>query len=327
MKVAVLGGGRSSEHDVSIISAAAITAGLRQLGHQVAEVTIRRDGRWECEGAAIALRPTEGLLGADVVWPALHGPYGEDGVVQGLLEVLQVPYVGSNVSASALCMDKLDCKDLLGKASIPQVAYIHTGTQRWQADQTAVISEANELGFPMFVKPARLGSSIGITKVSVAAELGPAIETALQHDSVALIEAAASGQEIECAVLGTIDPLVSPPGEIIIESEWYDYHAKYSEGGMQLKVPADLSKTATAAVQRLTAEAYHRTGCSGLARIDFFVDGETVLLSEINTMPGFTPTSVYPKLIAATGIKFPQLLTRLLDDATTRFGYAAGFTH
>lgn len=327
MKIAVLAGGKSSEHDVSLASAESVRAGLVAAGHEALDIRVSPAGEWSCEGEPVVLTPGHGLKDADVAFPAMHGPYGEDGVIQGVLEVLDIPYVGSNVAASALCMDKLDCKDLLGKARLPQVEYAHFGLQRWQDERGKVLDEASALGFPLFVKPARLGSSVGISKVHAPNELPPALEAALSHDSLVLVEAMAPGKEVECSVLGTVNPQLSVPGEIRITAEWYDYETKYTPGAMELKVPADISTSAAEKVQRIAGEAFHRTGCSGLARIDFFVQGEAVLISEINTMPGFTTTSVYPKLMEASGVSFAELLERLLEDAKQRYRYVRGFTH
>lgn len=328
MKVVLLKGGRSSEHDVSLNSAEAIGRGLTEAGHEVIDVLITREGKWLLAGEPFEVRPDGGLLGADVVFPALHGPYGEDGVVQGLLEVLDVPYVGSNVAASALCMDKLDLKDLLAEHGLPQVEYVRVSGAGWKAKREELAQRIGALGLPLFVKPARLGSSVGISKVRAVQELETALDVALQHDSVAIVEAGSPGQEVECAVLGTVDPIASVPGEVIVKKgDWYDYEAKYSDDGMELKVPAAISKTATATVQRLAKEAFHRAGCSGLARVDFFVEGDRVLLSEINTMPGFTAMSAYPKLLESSGVPFVELLDRLLKDAIEHYHYVNRLKH
>lgn len=326
MKVVVLKGGRSSEHDVSLSSAEAVVAGLRDR-HDVTEVLITKDGQWLYGDEEISLHPAGGLLGADVVFPVLHGPYGEDGVVQGALEVAAVPYVGSNVSASALCMDKLDLKDLLAKHGIPQVEYEWVSRRAFAVDQADVRQRVERLGYPLFVKPARLGSSVGISKVNGTEALADAISLALEHDSVAVVEAAAPGIEVECGVLGTIDPLTSVPGELKLHAEWYDYEAKYKPGGVELVIPARISQTAATRVQELAKDAFRRAGCSGLARIDFFVDGDDVLLNEINTMPGFTPLSAYPKLLEASGVSYDELLDRLLDEAIARHAFVASLKH
>jgi D-alanine-D-alanine ligase len=312
MRVAVLCGGRSSEHDVSLRSGASVARGLEQAGHEVATVTIERDGRWLHAGEAVALAPAAGLLGADAVFPALHGAFGEDGSVQGLLEWLDVPYVGSDVLASAICMDKLTLKRLFAQRGIPQVEFVAVGDEGWQA-------RCADLGLPLWVKPSRMGSSVGITRVTDLAELDAAVEMALRHDPRVIVEASAQGREIECSVLGNDSPRVSPPGEIVAHAEWYDFEAKYEAGGMKLVVPAPLSEAETERVRDLAASTFTLAGCSGLARCDFFVepDGD-VLVNEINTMPGFTETSVYAKLLEADGIPYPDLCNRLVDLAIER---------
>ena len=318
MRVAVLGGGRSSEHEVSLASAAAVRDGLIAGGHEVVEVLIARDGRWLRDDAELSLTPAAGLLGADVVFPALHGPYGEDGVVQGLLDCLDVPYVGSGVEASALCMDKVRLKALMGAAGLPQVEHRGLHDARWRAQPDESLAELRALGFPVFVKPAHLGSSVGIAKVLDAAELPAALDAAFAHDPLAIVEAASSGLEVECSVLGDLEPRASPPGEIVLRSEFYDYAAKYEEGGMTLVVPARISEAAAAEVARIATTAFTLAGASGLARADFFVEGERVLLNELNTMPGFTSTSVYAKLWQADGISYAELVEKLCGIALAR---------
>lgn len=318
MRVCVLSGGRSSEHDVSRRSGAAVRAGLEAAGHDTVAVTLERGGGWSTEdGGAVCLKPGAGLLDADVVFPVLHGPFGEDGTVQGLLELLDVPYVGSGVLASAACMDKVVFKDLMAQAGMAQVDYELVLAA--QGSGPDVCARLERLGFPCWVKPARLGSSVGIVKVRDADELPDALATAFAHDARVIVEASATGLEVECSVLGPTDaPEVSPLGEIVIQGEWYDYEAKYTPGGMELVVPARVSATAAARVRALAAEAFTRSGCSGLARADFFVDGETVLLNELNTMPGFTETSVYGKLWDAGGLAYPALVDRLCAIAVDR---------
>ncbi|MDQ1680755.1 MAG: D-alanine-D-alanine ligase [Frankiaceae bacterium] len=302
MRVAVLAGGRSSEHDVSLASAAAVRDGLRQAGHEVVDVLLERDGGWSCDGAPLALHPGSGLLRADAVFPVLHGPFGEDGSVQGLLELLDVPYVGAGVLASALCMDKVAFKDVMRAHDVAQVDYdaVHEG-------------EPVRLEPPVFVKPARLGSSVGISKATTADELQASLATAFEHDPLVIVEAMSGGMEVECAVLGNDDPLASQPGEIVIQADWYDYEAKYTPGGMDLVTPPRLDDAVQAQVRELAVRVFRLAGCAGLARVDFFVeDGERVLVNELNTMPGFTETSVYPKLFEASGVPFPELVDRLV---------------
>jgi D-alanine-D-alanine ligase len=320
-RVAVLGGGRSSEREVSLASAASVRAGLERAGHEALAVEVERDGTWRHAGEALALVPGRGLLGADVVFPALHGPFGEDGTVQGLLECLDVPYVGAGVLASAVCMDKVASKELLARAGVPQVAYRGVRHARWSEAPDEVLRDLAALGLPVFVKPARLGSSVGIVRVAGADELAGALETAFAHDPLVIVEASARGLEIECAVLGNEEPIASEPGEIVLtggEDGWYDYDAKYTPGGMQLVVPARISATARERVQQLAVEVFTQLGCAGLARVDFFVEGEEVLVNEPNTMPGFTETSVYGKLFAASGVPYEELLDRLVALALAR---------
>jgi D-alanine-D-alanine ligase len=321
-RVAVLAGGRSSEHEVSLASGASVVDGLRAAGHDATTIEVGRDGVWRREGGPIAVSPGHGLPGFDVVFPVLHGPFGEDGTVQGLLECLDIPYVGAGVLASALCMDKVLFKELMARAGIPQVDYRSVRESDHRADPAAVAATLAPLGLPVFVKPARLGSSVGIVRVAEAAELDSGLRTAFQHDSLAIVEAAAGGLEVECSVLGNDEPIASQPGEIVLagdEGGWYDYEAKYSPGGMELVVPAPLPDAVRERVRELALTAFIRSGCSGLARVDFFVVGEEVLVNELNTMPGFTETSVFGSLFAASGVPYPELLDRLVGLALERF--------
>ena len=312
MRVAVLGGGRSSEHDISLASAAAVRDGLAEAGHHVLDVRLARDGGWSHDGRAVEIEPGAGLLAADAVFPVLHGPFGEDGTVQGLLEVADVPYVGAGVLASAVCLDKVTFKDLMARAGIPQVDYMGL---REPVDHGAV----EELGLPVFVKPSRLGSSVGISKVESAEALDHALTEAFGHDPVVIVEAVSDGLELECAVIGNEVPEASEAGEIVIEADWYDYEAKYQPGDMELVVPARVDLEVRERVRELATEVFVRVGCAGLARVDFFVeDGNRVLVNELNTMPGFTPTSVFPKLWEASGVPFPQLVDRLVELAVER---------
>jgi D-alanine-D-alanine ligase len=312
MKVVVLCGGRSSEHDVSVRSGESVARGLLAAGHQPVTVTIARDGRWSCAGEGVELVPAAGLMGAGAVFPALHGPFGEDGSVQGLLEWLDVPYVGSDVLASATCMDKLTLKRLFAQRGVPQVEFAQAGEGGWRERCAA-------MGLPLWVKPSRLGSSVGISRVERLEDLQGAVDLARRHDPRVIVEAAAAGREIECSVLGNDRPEISPPGEVVADSEWYDFEAKYGEGGMELTVPAPIPDRQASRVRQLAAQAFVLAGCSGLARCDFFAqpDGE-VLVNEINTMPGFTETSVYGALFAASGLPYPELLDRLVGFALER---------
>jgi D-alanine-D-alanine ligase len=311
VRVAVLSGGRSSEHDVSLASGAAIREGLGAAGHDALDVRIERDGTWHVDGGdALALVPGRGLLDADCAWPALHGAFGEDGTVQGLLETIDVPYVGAGVLASALCMDKVLFKEVMARAGVPQVGYV--------AVRDGASAPLDGLGLPVFVKPARMGSSVGIEKIGDAADLDAAVARAHEHDPLVIVEAMAPGIEVECSVLGNEEPVASEPGEITYQGDWYDYEAKYTPGGMELVVPARISASARARVQELAVETFARVGCTGLARVDFFVAGEEVLVNELNTMPGFTPTSVYAKLWEASGVPYPELCDRLVTLGVER---------
>ena len=320
MRVAVLAGGRSSEHDVSLESAAFVREAVAAAGHEVLPVTIERGGAWVHDGEPLSLTPGGGLLGADAVFPVLHGPFGEDGTVQGLLELLDVAYVGAGVLASSLCMDKVVFKEVLAAADVPQVASLAVREHRWRSEPAAVRNELAVLGTPVFIKPARLGSSVGIAKAWGEADLDAALDGAFAHDSLVIAEAFSDGMEVECSVLGNSEPQASVPGEIVVlKGEWYDYEAKYSDGGMELIVPARLPDSVIADVRRLAVDTFVRVGCAGLARVDFFVEGDRVLVNELNTMPGFTGTSAYPKLWEAAGIPPAELCDRLIALGVERF--------
>jgi D-alanine-D-alanine ligase len=328
-RIAVLGGGRSSEHEVSLASAASVAAGLRESGHEVLEVEVGRDGIWRAAGAELNFSPGRGWPAIDVVFPVLHGPFGEDGTVQGMLELLDVAYVGAGVLASAVCMDKVVFKELMVNAGIPQVDYRAVTAHDWQLDPATVLRDLAELGLPVFVKPARLGSSVGIGRVLEPGGLQAALAEAFKHDPLVIVEASAAGVEVECSVLGNDDPVVSVPGEIMLaagEAGWYDYEAKYTPGAMDLIVPPRISDAARERVRELAAAAFVRSGCSGLARADFFVDGETVLVNELNTMPGFTETSVYGALFAASGVPYAELLDQLVEFALERHQRQRAYT-
>jgi D-alanine-D-alanine ligase len=300
-------------------SGAALLAGLRAAGHEALEVTIGRGGEWSHAGGTVELIPAAGLLEADVAFPALHGPFGEDGSVQGLLEWLDVPYAGSDVLSSAICMDKLTLKRLFAASGVPQVEFTAVEGPDWWG-------RCEQLGLPLWVKPSRLGSSVGISRVDALDQLDEAVELALRHDPRVIVEASAQGREIECSVLGNEQPQVSQPGEIVAHADWYDFEAKYTEGGMELRVPAPLDDSTAAQVRELAAAVFTLAGCSGLARCDFFVDPDgTVLVNEINTMPGFTETSVYAKLWEASGIAYPDLCDRLVTLALERHRRARSF--
>ena len=322
MRVVVLSGGRSSEHDISLLSGEAVADGLEAGGHDVTRIVIEKSGTWILDGHPVSIRPGEGLavdgdlLTIDVVFPVLHGPFGEDGATQGALETAGIPYAGSDVLASAVCMDKLTLKRLCGFHGIPQVGFVQAFTPDWEA-------QALELEFPLWVKPSRLGSSVGISKVSEPGELSAAVEEAAKFDPRVIIEANSAGREIECSVLGNEDPDASLPGEILTDDEWYDFEAKYTEGRTRIAAPADLDESTTVRVRELATRVFTMAGCSGLARCDFFVEesgeGEArILLNEINTIPGFTRTSVYAKLWEATDLPYPDLCSRLAELAIER---------
>lgn len=312
MRVAVIRGGRSSEHEVSLRSGAAVADGLRAAGHEPVDVVIERDGRWLCGGAEVELRAAAGLLGCDVAFPVLHGPFGEDGTVQGLLECLDVPYVGPGVLAAAVTIDKLVFKRLLRERGIAQVDFCQAREEGWR-------ERAAALGMPVWVKPSRLGSSVGILRVDEPGELDAAVAAALEHDPRVIVEAHCEGLEVECSVIGNDEPETSLPGRLVVNADWYDYEAKYEPGGMDLVVPAPIGDEAIARVRALAADVYRSCGCTGLARCDFFVlDGGEVLVNELNTIPGFTETSVFAKLFEETGTPYPDLCKRLVDLALER---------
>ena len=322
LRVAVLAGGRSSEHEISLASARSVLESLDSEQYDVVTVAIGRDGRWELgsgagDGSVAETLPVPAAnapatLGAvDVVLPILHGPFGEDGTVQGLLELAGVAYIGAGVAASALCMDKDLFKKVLRDSGIPVAR--HVALRPGEPIE-------NPFGYPCFVKPARLGSSVGISKVHDEAELGPALELAFRHDEKVLIEELLDGIEVEVGVLGNFEPVASLPGQIVpLGHEWYDYASKYDEGGMDLVIPPALPADLIEHVQRTAVEAFRVTECEGMARADcFVVDGNRVVVNELNTIPGFTATSVYAKLFDASGLPYPELLRRLIDLALER---------
>jgi len=324
--VAVLLGGRSSEHDVSLASARSVIDALDPERYETIAVEIGRDGRWELGTGDVGARtPAETLpmpaarvpatLGeVDVVFPVLHGPFGEDGTVQGLLELAGVPYVGAGVLGSALAMDKDVFKAVMRDRGVPVTRNI-----------TLRLGEApeNPFGYPAFVKPARLGSSVGISKVRDDGELAAAVALAFEHDEKVLVEEFVDGVEVECSVLGNERPEASLPGEIVSHgfsgADWYDYSAKYEDGGMDLVIPPRLDEETVRRVQELAVRAFVAGECEGMARVDFFVrpSGE-VLVNELNTIPGFTATSVYAKLFEASGVPYPELVDRLVQLALER---------
>jgi D-alanine-D-alanine ligase len=308
-RVAVLMGGRSSEHEISLASARAVLAGLREAGFEAVPIEISREGRWTV-GAA---RPDELFADYDVVFPVLHGPFGEDGTVQGLLELAGVAYAGAGVTASSLAMDKDLFKAVMRDKGIPVPRSITL-----RAGHAGRIE--SPFGLPVVVKPARLGSSYGITIARSEAELAHGIELAFVHDDKVLVEEYVSGTEVECSVLGNEQPVASVPGEIVpLLADWYDYASKYEQGGMELVVPARIQPEHAERVRELAVASFLASDCEGMARVDFFVreDGE-VLVNELNTIPGFTHTSVYAKLFEASGVPYADLLKRLVELALER---------
>jgi D-alanine-D-alanine ligase len=314
-RVAVIAGGRSSEHEISVASAESVASALAAAGWEVVRVTIGRDGSWAlgaAEPSPLPDRPVaEALAGVDAVFPVLHGPFGEDGTVQGLLELADVPYVGAGVTASALCMDKDLFKSVLRDNGVPVTRNVTLRTGD---------TPRNPFGYPAFVKPARLGSSVGISKAHDDDELAEAVELAFAHDEKVLVEEFVPGTEVEVGVLGNGDPQASVPGEIAVtRNEWYDYVAKYEEGEMELVVPARIANGQAERARELAVRAFVATECEGMARVDLFVrDDGQVFVNELNTIPGFTSTSVYAKLFEATGVGYVELLERLVDLARER---------
>ena len=308
MRVVVLAGGRSSEHDVSLDSAATVTEALRAGGHEVETVRLERDGALDGPGRQpLALAPGGGLLGADVVFPVLHGPFGEDGTIQGLLELLDVAYVGAGRARLVAVhgQDRLQggAGRRRGAAGRPTPPCCET---EWRADAGAVRARLAALGLPVFVKPARLGSSVGISKVSAEDELDAALETAFGHDGLVIVEAFSPGIEVECSVTGLGDPEVSLPAEVVLQgADWYDYEAKYSPGGVELAIPARVGDEVIEEVRRLARETFLRAGCAGLARVDFFVEDDRVLVNELNTLPGHDRHQRLPEDVGGDGRAVP----------------------
>jgi D-alanine-D-alanine ligase len=376
VRVGILFGGRSGEHEVSLLSAASVLKAIDKQKYEVVPIGITKDGRWltaehaenllagkisqeprhlragdpeTTPGAAVLMRgesvvvPPEpvrreaGLvpfqsdapmrrvsdraIDVDVIFPVLHGTFGEDGTIQGLLELADIPYVGAGVLGSAAGMDKDVMKSLFIAAGIPIVKHATILRGAWEKDAKKVAKQVEKkVKYPVFVKPANLGSSVGISKAHNRKELGPAIEEAAKFDRKIVIEQGVGGaknkaREIECSVLGNDEPTASLPGEIVPIKEFYDYDAKYLDEGSQLIIPAKLTKAQTKTVQELAVRAFKAVDCSGLARVDFLMDPRTskIFLNEINTMPGFTSISMYPKLWAASGLQYSDLIDRLIQ--------------
>ena len=337
MRVGIIFGGRSGEHEVSVTSASSIFKHIDRNKYEPIAIRIEKDGSWsfpqqepKASNVAQAIEqartaqldqtrtsdPALGALKLDVVFPVLHGPYGEDGTIQGLLEMAGLAYVGNGVLASAAGMDKSIMKILFAGRGLPVCRAQDFVRPEWDRNRNALLQQIGALGLPVFVKPANLGSSVGITKVKTQAELVPAIELALQFDRKIVVEAAVPrAREIECAVLGNDDPKTSVPGEILPSREFYDYEAKYLDEGSKTVIPADLPQATVAHVQRLAIEAFRAIDGAGLARVDFLMDGDagTIYLNEINTLPGFTNISMYSKMWEASGIAYSALVDRLIQ--------------
>jgi len=357
IRVGVIFGGKSGEHEISLISARSIMEAMDKEKYEIVPIGIDKQGRWLTSGdpmrllseAALAtdgetdqvsdtLRPAPlaaarrelipgtqraGFPQVDVIFPVLHGPYGEDGTVQGLLELADIPYVGCGVLASALGMDKSLMKELFRARGLPVVPFRMVKRKRWEAEPEAVINEVEAaLGYPCFVKPANLGSSVGVTKAHDRQELVRGLDEAANYDRKLLVEwAVPAAREIEVSVLGNDDPIASVPGEIIPSREFYDYAAKYLNGTSELLIPAPLSPQLSERARELALAAYLALDCAGMARVDFLLDGERdeLYVSELNTIPGFTAISMYPKLWEASGIPYPELIDRLIELALERY--------
>ena len=308
LRVAVLCGGRSGEHEISLRSAESILAGLDRAKYEVQRIFITPEGRWQPR----AISPEPGAnAGIDVVFPVLHGTFGEDGTVQGLLELAGLPYVGAGVLASAVAMDKEVTKRLLVERGLPVGEYFTVRRGHyWQCG----------FSYPRFVKPANLGSSVGISKVNNEDEQRAAVELAFEYDRKVIVERGIAGREFECSVLGSEQPLAAVPCEVIPSREFYDYEDKYLLDAAKLIVPAPLTPEQTAEMQRLAVAAYRAVECEGMARVDFLMEGAAgkLYINEINTIPGFTSISMYPKMWEAAGVPFAELLDRLIDLAMAR---------
>jgi D-alanine-D-alanine ligase len=345
-RLAILYGGRSAEHQVSVVSARSVMEALDPDRFEVVPIAITRDGAWllpdrspleltasdgalpevDPAGTEVAVRPEHGLAEAgagpvDVVFPILHGPFGEDGTVQGLFELADLPYVGSGVLASALAMDKAMAKVVLAQAGLPQAPYLVVPERDWRADPDRVAAEVGgRLAYPVFTKPARLGSSIGISKVKTPDGLAAGLADAFAHDTKALVEQGVVARELECGVLGNDAPEASVVGEVVPGHEFYDFEAKYLDESLKLEIPAPVPGAVRDRVRELSLRAFQALDCEGFARVDFFYEEATgrVLLNEVNTIPGFTPKSMFPMLWAASGLSYPDLVARLVDLAVER---------
>jgi len=345
-RVAIICGGRSSEHEISCISAGGVLSAIDRSKYEPILIGINKNGKWfllpenyslEINNGVLPTIPDSGVsvalnvdgfsaagknLDIDIVFPLLHGPFGEDGTIQGLLEIADIPYVGSGVLASAVAMDKSFAKPIFASHGIKTAAGFVVRLREWNEDSAAIQKTADQLGYPVFVKPARGGSSRGTTKVKSAAEFSAALAEAYKFDTKALVEQEIRGAEIECAVL-EIDGVAkaSLVGQIKIDSkyEFYDFDAKYLDGATTIELPAKIDQKISDEIRAKAVDAFISLGCSGLARVDFFLTpNNEVIINELNTMPGFTATSVFPKMWAATGVAYPEVITYLLKNALTR---------
>jgi D-alanine-D-alanine ligase len=348
-RVAVVFGGRSAEHEVSVISAHSVLGALAADRFDVLTIGIDKGGRWHLlpalpsapgprqlpsvglgEGTVVSMarEPGDSALVADdgtrtdldVVFPLLHGPFGEDGTIQGMLELAGIPYVGAGVLASAIGMDKAVQRVLFTAAGLPVIPHEVVHERDWEEDRDGIEARATAFGLPLFVKPATLGSSVGISKVKRPEELPAAVEEALSYARKALIEQAIEGaHELECAVLGNDDPVASVVGEIVPSAEWYDYRAKYQDDRTRLEIPAEVPAAVAERIQRMAVAAFRAIDCAGMARVDFFYrEPDDVIVNEINTIPGFTEVSMYPKLWEASGLTYAELIERLVELALER---------
>lgn len=365
-RIAVIFGGKSGEHEVSLVSAKAVIEAIDKEKYEVIEIGIDKNGKWHTGQNCLEAFKKEALEGLkliglstagagdffsqlegknlerasenpekniqiqqnplhgkiDIAFPVLHGPNGEDGTIQGLFEMLNIPYVGCGILASSTAMDKLQCKAIWKSAGLPVVPYIGFNRKAWQIEPEIILNDIKEnLGFPCFVKPANMGSSVGITKVKKEEDLKTAIDLAAKFDRRLLVEKGLNVREIECAVLGNDDPIASPMGEIIVGGEFYDFHDKYVNGVSSTEVPANIPAETAKKFQEISVKAYKLLDCAGLARVDSFLDRDTgeIYLNELNTMPGFTPISMYSKMMEAGGIAYSKLVERLIELGFERY--------
>ncbi|HHY36159.1 MAG TPA: D-alanine--D-alanine ligase [Firmicutes bacterium] len=333
LKVGIIFGGRSGEHEVSLMSATSVLNYLDKDKYEPIPIGITKEGRWLTAGNPLEALKRGNIQGAgslpvdlleklDVVFPVLHGPYGEDGTIQGLFEMLNLPYVGAGVIGSAIGMDKKIMKKLFRETGLPVVEFVTFLRREWEEDRAAVISGIEEeIGYPAFVKPVTLGSSVGVSKVTGRVELEEAIELACKFDWEIMVEKYINCREIECSVLGNDKPQASLPGEIVPHLEFYNYEAKYTDGKSDFYLPAPLSPEKTEEIRDYAIKAFLAVKACGMARVDFFLakDTEQVYVNELNTIPGFTHLSMYPKMWEVSGLKYPDLIDRLIDLALERF--------